>query len=134
MKRLILAALMCVLTLEALPQSTGADYVEVLYFHGRQRCLTCRAIEKYSKETVYADFADMVKKKKVRFREVDISTDEGGELAKKYRVSWSSLYVNRHKGKAETRSDMTAYAFKNARSNTKAFKDALKQKITQLLK
>lgn len=30
MKRLILAALMCVLTLEALPQSTGADYVEVL--------------------------------------------------------------------------------------------------------
>lgn len=83
---------------------------------------------------MYADFADMVKKKKVRFRDIDISTDEGGELAKKYRVSWPSLYVNRHKGKAETRNDMTAYAFKNARSNTKAFKDALKQKITQLLK
>ena len=28
------------------------DHVELVYFHGKQRCITCRAIEKYSKEVV----------------------------------------------------------------------------------
>ncbi|MDE7420932.1 MAG: thioredoxin, partial [Muribaculaceae bacterium] len=28
------------------------DHVELIYFHGKQRCLTCRAIEKFSKEVV----------------------------------------------------------------------------------
>lgn len=43
---------------------------------------------------MYNDFAKFVKSGKVRFKEVDISTPQGEKIADKYRVSWSSLYVN----------------------------------------
>ena len=63
-------------------------------------------MEKYTKEVVSKDFAELVKKGKVRLREVDISTEEGEKIADKYRVSWSSLYVNGWKNGKETRNDM----------------------------
>ncbi|MEI3156098.1 MAG: nitrophenyl compound nitroreductase subunit ArsF family protein [Odoribacter sp.] len=85
--------------------------MEVLYFHGKQRCITCKAIEKYTKEVVNADLAELVKNGKLRFKEVDISTFEGEKLAEKYRVSWSSLYVNKWKNGKEERNDMTRFGF-----------------------
>ena len=83
---------------------------------------------------VNADLAELVKNGKLRFKEVDISTPEGEKLAEKYRVSWSSLYVNKWKNGKEERNDMTRFGFQNARNNTSAFKKGLKQKINQLLK
>ncbi|MCM1458097.1 MAG: nitrophenyl compound nitroreductase subunit ArsF family protein, partial [Lachnoclostridium sp.] len=74
------------------------DRVEVIYFHGKQRCATCMAIEKNAKEAVNAMFADELKNGSVVFKTVDISTPEGEALADKYEVSWSSLYVNKWKG------------------------------------
>lgn len=38
------------------------DRVEILYFHGKQRCATCMAIEKNTKEAVMAQFAKEIKK------------------------------------------------------------------------
>lgn len=38
------------------------DRVEILYFHGKQRCATCMAIEKNAKEAIEAQFADELKK------------------------------------------------------------------------
>ena len=92
------------------------------------------AIEKYAREVVEADFAALAKKGKVRIRVVDISTDEGAKLAKAYKVSWSSLYVNGWKSGKETRNDMTRFGFANARNKTKEFKKGLKAKINELLK
>lgn len=37
------------------------DYVEVLLFHGKQRCITCRAIEQHAKELVESKFAEQMK-------------------------------------------------------------------------
>ena len=42
------------------------DRVEVLYFHSKQRCATCMAIEKNAKEEVEAEFAD--EKRNTRFQ------------------------------------------------------------------
>ncbi len=44
------------------------DRVEVLYFHSKQRCATCMAIEKNAKEAVEAEFADELKKRNTRFQ------------------------------------------------------------------
>lgn len=116
------------------PAKATKDYVEVIYFHGKQRCATCMAIEKYAREVVEQDFATQVKNGTVRFKVVDISTPEGEKLAKKYKVSWSSLYVNGwHNGK-ETANDMTQFGFQNARKKTAEFKKGLKQKINEQLK
>lgn len=108
--------------------------VEVLYFHGKQRCPTCIAIGDNSKSVVNTDFAGQQKSGQVKFKEVDISTPEGEKIADRYHVTWSSLYVNQWKNGKEKRNDMTRFGFENARSNTAAFRSGLKNKINQLLK
>lgn len=134
MKRFLFFFIACLYFIGGMAQNGTGAYVEVLYFHGKQRCVTCKAIEKYTKEVVNIDLADLVKKGKVRFKEVDISTSDGEKLAEDYRVSWSSLYVNQWKDGKEARNDMTRFGFQNARNNTVTFKEELKRKIIQLLK
>ena len=125
---------MSLLAMTALAQTRVRDHVEVMYFHGKQRCATCMAIEKYSLEVVEKDFANEKKNGKVVFKSVDISTDEGEKMAKKYRVTWSSLFVNGWKAGKEKRNDMTQFAFKNARKNSDEFKRGVSGKIKELMK
>ena len=63
------------------------DHVEVIYFHGKQRCATCMAIEKEAKAVVERQFANDVKNGKVVFRTIDISDPKNESLANKYEVS-----------------------------------------------
>ena len=111
MKYFLLLAIACMFSVLGVAQTaTDTTYVEILYL------------------------AEWVKNGKLRFKEVDISTPEGEKLAEKYRVSWSSLFVNQWENGKEKRNDMTRFGFQNARNNTAAFKKELQQKITQLLK
>lgn len=108
--------------------------VEVLYFHGKQRCPTCIAIGNQTKYVVNKSFAKQVKAGQVKFKEIDISTPKGEKIGDQYHVTWSSLYVNQWKNGKEKRNDMTAFGFENARSNANAFRNGLQNKIVQLLK
>lgn len=132
MKRGIAVMAVCLTGLAAMAQTRAKDCVEVVYFHGKQRCATCIAIERQAREVVENDFAG--KKGQVVFKVVDISTQEGGKMAKDYRVTWSSLYINGWKDGKEKRNDMTQFAFKNARKNAAEFKKGVKGKIQELLK
>ena len=69
------------------------DFVEVLYFHGKQRCVTCRSIEQNTKELLEAKFTQQMKAGKVVFRMIDISKKENARIAEKYEVTWSSLFL-----------------------------------------
>lgn len=126
----------CVNNSESAAQAKNSvkNHVEVIYFHGKQRCATCVAIERHAKEVVDAMFANEVKDGKVVFKIVDISTPEGEALADKYEVTWSSLFVNAWKDGKETRNNMTEFAFGNARKNPDAFKKDLSAQIRQALK
>lgn len=110
------------------------DYVEVMYFYGKQRCPTCKAIEKCTKEVIDQDFKAQTKQGKVRFRIVDISTDEGEKIADKYKVTWASLFVNKWKNGKEVRKDLTQLGFQKARNNAADFKNQLKKEINNSLK
>lgn len=137
MKRLMMiVALATGLTLceSVSAKSPKKDRVEVVYFHGKQRCATCMAIEKNARETVSTMFADEVKKGSVVFRTVDISTSEGEKEADKYEVTWSSLFVNKWRNGKESRSNMTEFGFGHARKNPDGFKKGLAAKIRQSLK
>ena len=74
MKRFLFLTIACLFSICGMAQIAADTYVEVLYFHGKQRCVTCKAIEKYTKEVVNADLAELVKNGKLRFKEVDISS------------------------------------------------------------
>lgn len=115
-------------------KSPEKDRVEVIYFHGKQRCATCMAIEKNTKEVVNTLFANELKNGTVVFRTVDISTPEGEKIADKYEVTWSSLFVNKWKDGKETCNNLTEFGFGNARKNPDDFKKGLADKIRQSLK
>ncbi|MGM9706096.1 MAG: nitrophenyl compound nitroreductase subunit ArsF family protein [Prevotella sp.] len=134
MKRNLLFLVLSLFAITMMAQAKVKDHVEVMYFHGKQRCVTCMAIEKNTREVVEKDFAKEVKSGKVVFRIVDITTAEGAKIAKNYRVSWSSLFVNGWKNGQETRNDMTQFAFKNARKHADEFKMGVKEKIKKQLK
>ena len=134
MKRYLLFVVLGLFAVAALAQTKVKDGVEVMYFHGKQRCTTCMAIEKHAREVVEKDFVNEKKDGKVRFRVVDISTAEGAKIAREYRVTWSSLYVNGWKDGKEKRNDMTQFAFKNARNHTDKFKKGVNGKIKELMK
>ena len=71
---------------KATEEQSKKDRVEVLYFHGKQRCATCMAIEKHAKEAIEMTFADELKNGTVVFKSIDISKAENEKIAEKYEV------------------------------------------------
>lgn len=110
------------------------DRVEILYFHGKQRCATCMAIETNTKEVIESQFADEVKNGTVVLRIIDISRKENEEIADKYEVTWSSLFVCKWKDGKEKYENLTELAFANARTAPGTFRTELAGKITDMLK
>lgn len=104
--------------------------VEIIYFHGKQRCATCMAIEKETKDLVEGELAQHVKDGKVKFSVVDMSTEEGKKLAAQYKVSFSSLFVVTMDGAQ----DLTRFAFSNARTNPEEYRKELKNKVVKAIK
>ena len=130
MKRVLLSMVACMMALVM-----QAQRVEVRYFHGKQRCITCRSIEKCAKEVLEESFASQQKSKKISMKVFDISTEQGKLVAADHKVSFSSLFIVKidKKGK-ETRIDLTRQGFQYAKRNPGEFKKILKEEITKALK
>lgn len=105
--------------------------VEVLSFHAKKRCPTCIAIEQLTREVVESEFATQLADSSLVLRVVDIAENE--ELADQYEITWSALLVNRYKDGKESVTDLTRFAFANARTNPEKFKAELKVQIEKML-
>lgn len=106
--------------------------VEVLYFHGKQRCATCIAIEKNTQAVIDSLQTTSSGHTGLTFRIIDISKAENEKLARKYEVTWSSLFLVRHKNGQETAENLTEFAFKNARKSPETFQVELAKKIHEM--
>ena len=130
MKRVLLSMLVCMMAIVM-----QAQRVEVRYFHGKQRCITCRSIEKCAKEVLDESFASQQKSKKISMKVFDISTEQGKLVAADHKVSFSSLFIVKiDKNGKETRTDLTRQGFQYAKRNPGEFKKILKEEITKALK
>lgn len=148
MKKIILLIILAIISVacgskgsQTKSQTTAAtkavinpNRIEVLCFHGKQRCITCKNIEKYSKEVVENDFAKELKSGVIVFKVIDFSTKEGEAIADKYEISFSSLLVNKYTNGQESVNDMTEHGFATAKEQEAEFKTGLKEKINELLK
>ncbi len=112
----------------------SSPVVEVLYLHGPQRCRTCVALEKATKEVLETKFTQQIKNGKVIFRDIDLSTKEGEKIGDKYEVAWSSLIIVRKDGKKEKVTDMTDDGFRYAINNKAKIQALIQQKINDYLK
>lgn len=106
-------------------QVKRADITEVIYFHGKQRCITCNAIEKLTKEVV-----DSLADEKVIIKIIDISKKENEAIADRYEVTWSALILDRN-GKVENLTDM---GFGYAKGQPEVFKVKLTEAINNITK
>ena len=130
MKRVLLSMVACMMALVM-----QAQRVEVRYFHGKQRCITCRSIEKCAKEVLEESFASQQKSKKISMKVIDFSTEQGKPIAANHKVSFSSLFIVKiDKNGKETRTDLTRQGFQYAKRNPGEFKKILKEEITKALK
>ena len=119
---------------KAAEKETFKDHVEVLYFHGKQRCATCIAIENNAKTALEEYFGEQTKNGDVEFKVIDISKDENEKIAEKNEVTWSSLFVVKYKEGKETSENMTEFAFGNARKSPDVFKAGVVRVVNEMLK
>ncbi len=136
MKRLLIIAMSCVALIscsngekpkEAITTEKGV--VQVLYFHGPQRCATCIAVEEQTRKELEADFKNEMENGKITMSSIDFLSDSGEALAEKYEISFSSLILDKD-GKVI---DLTDMAFTYAKTQPEVFKKQLKQEIVKLL-
>ena len=111
-----------------------SNRIEVLYFHGAQRCITCRAIETNTEALLDSLYSKEEADGKIIYKVIDISKKENEAIADKYEVTWSSLFVNGWKDGKENVNNMTEFSFSNAKNTPDKFKEGIKSKIDELLK
>lgn len=92
---------------ETAVQLAEASVVNVYYFHGKQRCKTCMAVEKVTKETIEKTYADS---KNVRFVEINTEDKANAKLVEKYQITWNALIIE----KGDNHIDLTKEGFANA--------------------
>lgn len=109
-----------------------ADKLEIYYFHRTQRCSTCLAIGRYTKEIIQEKFSDQVSKGIIDFREINIDLVENAEIVSKYRATGQSLYINAIKDDQDNiNQDIKIWRLVRSESQ---FKDYLASRIASLLK
>ncbi len=111
-----------------------ADRIEILYFHGAQRCITCRSIEANTFALLDSLYSKEMADGKILYKVIDISKKENEAIAEKYEVTWSSLFVNGWKNSKENINNMTEFSFSHAKNSPDQFKKGIKIKIDELLK
>ncbi|PKP39193.1 MAG: hypothetical protein CVT98_02800 [Bacteroidetes bacterium HGW-Bacteroidetes-15] len=100
--------------------------VMVYYFHSKQRCKTCLAIQDVAAQTVEENFKNNAD---VKFLELDFTEKANEAIAEKYEVAGSSLIIvsdNEHL-------NLTDVAFGNALRNPNELKDAIVGEINNYL-
>lgn len=104
-------------------EAVADDCVQILYFHGKQRCATCTAIERLTREVI-----DSIGSEKVVLRIIDIAENEA--LADRYQAGWSALILDRN-GRVE---NLTRMGFSYAKDRPATFKARLNDAITRMSK
>ena len=108
------------------------NIIEVYDFHTTNRCVACKSIEANTKYTLETFFAEELKSGKITFKIVNIDEDGNYDLAKKFKASGTSLYLNVIGSEKEKQLDLTAFAFTYGR-NQDDFSTKLKRKIEKQL-
>lgn len=74
----------------------AADKVNVYYFYGKPRCVTCRKIENYTKCAV-----ESMKDKDVNFKGINMEKAENKAMIKKYNLYTKSVVISKVKNGKE---------------------------------
>ncbi len=111
-------------TKEQTVSMADASIVNVYYFHGKQRCKTCIAIENVTKNAIVDSYKD---NPNVRYVEVNIDEAQNKDLVEKYEIAFSSLLI----AKADNATDLTEQAFANAINSPDVLTNLIKDEVNK---
>ena len=69
------------------------EKIEIYHFHGTNQCASCIAVGNMAEETINTYFSDELKSGKITFNHINAQLPESYNLAKKYEVTGSSLWI-----------------------------------------
>jgi hypothetical protein len=107
-------------------ETAVAAKVVVYYFHGKQRCKTCLAVQEIAQKTVATQFET---NPEVQFIEVDITDETQQNIVDKFEVTWSSLILATN----DIHTDITDQAFSMALANPQGLADFLTEETNKML-
>lgn len=106
--------------------------VEVYYFHRNRRCGPCRTIENLARKTMDTYYIQEMQSGDVIFHIVNVEQDENREVAQKFSVVSTALFMNVKNETEENATNLTAFAYRHSR-NEEAFMSGLKEQIDAAL-
>lgn len=109
MKKLFLAILAAVAVISVSSSAVAVEdkpvtKVIAYYFHGSFRCLTCTNMEKYSRETVEANFKDALASGMLEFKAVNVEEQGNEHFVSDYQLYTKSLILSLVKDDKEVKS------------------------------
>jgi len=99
---------------------TETATIQVIQFHSEHRCMTCNLIEKLTKETLQ-------KFPTIPFLLVNVDDKKNEKMAEQFEATGTALFL--YNPKTGKKKDLTDFAFMNAKSDSKKFKDGLEKEI-----
>jgi hypothetical protein len=73
--------------------SGDIEKIEIIHFHGTSQCSSCIAVGNLAEETINIYFSNELESGKITFQHVNAELSENYEIAKKYKVTGSSLWI-----------------------------------------
>jgi hypothetical protein len=107
-------------------EQTDDSVVYVYYYHGKQRCKTCVAVEKVTKETIESAYEG---NNKVKFVEVKTDDKANNALIEHYEIIRNTLII----AKGEQYEDITTEAFATAVKSPEVLAERIKTEINNYL-
>jgi hypothetical protein len=86
----------------AAAQKTEQKTTRVYYFHGNQRCATCKKIEALTKKTLEEGYAEQLKNGSLELQVVNVDISSNEHFVKDYELAVRSVVLSRLEGGKET--------------------------------
>lgn len=71
-----------------------AQKLEVIDFHTTACCVSCLRIEEFTQNTLADNFASELASGQITFQSINVDLPENKDLAKKYQVAGTALFIN----------------------------------------
>lgn len=91
------------IAISAAAQKTEQSKTRVYYFHGNQRCKTCRKIEALTRKTLEEGFADQLQDGSMELQVVNVDKAENEHFVEDYQLAVRSVVVSGMEGGKETK-------------------------------
>ncbi len=98
----LMSFLLTVFSIGAALAAESQNKTVVYYFHGNQRCTTCKKIEALTKKTLEEGFAAQLKDGSMEVRVVNVDQAENEHFVTDYELAVRSVVLSRLEGGKET--------------------------------